>query len=88
MEVYGVSNCGLPEERVMHGIDALTHYTDNSSWLEIERTETGFSATAKAYSGNAVSLMRENRNQIMVEALGIIWSGRTQKPIDFSVTLL
>ena len=27
-------------------------YTDNISWLEIERTETGFSATAKAYSGN------------------------------------
>ena len=24
LEVYGVSNCGLPEERVMHGIDALT----------------------------------------------------------------
>ena len=27
-------------------------YTNNISWLEIERTETGFSATAKAYSGD------------------------------------
>ena len=33
-------------------------------------------------------LMKENRNQIMEVALGIIWSGRTQKPIDFSITLL
>ena len=24
LEVYGVSNCGLPEECVMHGVDALT----------------------------------------------------------------
>ena len=24
LEIYGVSNCGLPDERVMHGIDALT----------------------------------------------------------------
>ena len=53
--------------------------------LAIAQKRQGISLTCHdyliAYYEMNGLLMRENQNQIMVEALGIIWSGRPRNPL-------